>query len=149
MILNLPLILFQARESEMPSWNILQICANLRPPHAPVVAICPVSFTIICFYASPSPNPHSPKRNDICMLTDRQTLTLCSLSRSWGLLLVLHCCHSSLYRIQATILQMTGIIINYPLWITIRQEYYTSFQMCHWCFFKIPTTRSCHWLKAT
>ena len=90
MILNLPLIFFQARESKMPSSNILQICANLRPPHAPVVAICPVSFTIICFYASPSPSPHSPKRNDICILTDRQTLTPCSLSRSWGLQLALH-----------------------------------------------------------
>ena len=74
MILNLPLILFQARESEMPSWNILQICANLRPPHAPVVAICPVSFTIICFYASPSHNPHSPKRNDIRIQKNWQTL---------------------------------------------------------------------------
>ena len=90
MMLNLPLILFQARESEMPSWNILQICANLRPPHAPVVAICPVSFTIICFYASPSPNPHSPKRNDICILTDRQTLTPWFSFRSWWLILALH-----------------------------------------------------------
>ena len=50
-----PLSFFRRRESEMPSWIILQICVNLRPPHAPVVAICPVSFTIICFYAFPSP----------------------------------------------------------------------------------------------
>jgi len=38
---------------------------------------------------------------------------------------------------------------SYPLWIRIRQEYYTSFQMCHWCSLKIPITRSCHCLKAS
>ena len=39
---------------------------------------------------------------------------------------------------QQSFLQMTGIITTYPLWITITQEYYTSFQKCHWCSFKIP-----------
>lgn len=39
---------------------------------------------------------------------------------------------------QQSFLQMTGIITTYPLWMTITQEYYTSFQKCHWCSFKIP-----------
>ena len=77
MILNLSLLLFQARESEMASWNTLQICANLRPPHASAVAICPVSFTIICFYASPSisqpPAPQS-ETTSAYRRTDRHLL---------------------------------------------------------------------------
>ena len=44
---------------------------NLRPPHAPVVAICPVSLTIICFSVPQPPSPPQKKmRNDICIQTD-------------------------------------------------------------------------------
>ena len=172
MILNPPLILFQARESEIPSWNTLQICANLRPPHTPVVAtICPVSFTIVCFYAAsplPTPLPQS-ETTSVYRRTDRHLLQAVNFDRggcnwlciidphdSWNVLVhyhihlaqpLGHCCHLFPYRIHATFLQMADIIISYPLWITIRKEYYTSFQMRPWCLSKISITGSCHCLK--
>ena len=136
---------------------------NLRPQHAPVIVICPVSVTIICSHAPP---PHPPKkRYDIRTQTDTKTdrHLLHSVHFDLGdLQLAFHhrytwllkynscttipiflsptvCCH--LFSLQAS--------SNYPLWIRIRQEYYTSFQMCHWCSLIIPLTKSCQCPKAS
>ena len=38
-----------------------------------------------------------------------------------------HCCYLFPYRTHRTFLQMTGIIIACPLWITIRQEFIYQF----------------------
>ena len=140
---------------------------NLWPPHTPVVAICPLSFTIICSHAPPPSKKKKKEKKE----KKRETISACisvpkrthkqidtysmqiisivgiaigfapsihmiteiklfhyhiHLPQPFG-----HCCHLFPYRIHPTFLQMTGIIINYPLWITIRQEYYTSFEMCH------------------
>ena len=60
--LNLPVILFQAKEFEMAMRCLHEIhcksVRNLRPQYAPVIVICPVSVTIICSHAP----HHAPKR---------------------------------------------------------------------------------------
>ena len=92
---------------------------NLRPPHAPVIAIFSLSFAIITMFSLPLPLP-PPKKNKTKTKTkkakrylytnghtDRKTLTPWSSFRSWGLQLALY--HQSTWFLKCNLSTATSI----------------------------------------
>ena len=136
---------------------------NLRPQYAPVIVICPVSVIIICSHAPP---PQKSDTISVYRRTQRPTdtysipfisivgvcnwLSTIDTHDSWNITRALPYPSSSAPWTQsaATFFSLQASS-NYPLWIRIRQEYHTSFQMCHWCSLIIPLTKSCQCPKAS
>ena len=144
---------------EVPSWNTLQICAQLTAttcscycqsvlfPSQLYVLIPPKSDTIsVCIWTQRPTDTYSMPF--ISIVGVYNWLFTIDPHDSWNVTRPLPY-PSSLapWTLLPPFYEQASS--NYPLWIRIRQEYYTSFQMCHWCSLKIPITRSCHCLKAS
>ena len=120
---------------------------NLRPQYAPVIVICPVSVTIICSHALRPTDTYSIPFISIVGVCN--WLSTIDTHDSWNITRTLHPSSSAPWTQSAATFFSVQASSNYPLWIRIRQEYYFSFQMCHWCSLKIPITRSCQRPKAS
>ena len=150
---------------EVPSWNTLQICAQLT------ATICSCYCHLSCFrhnymFSCPPPTPQKSDTISVYRRTQRPTdtysipfisiagvcnwLSTIDTHDSWNITRALPYPSSSAPWTQsaATFFSLQASS-NYPLWIRIRQEYYSSFQMFHWCSLKIPITRSCQCPKAS